>query len=756
MKPLVPITRDVVLVGGGHSHVEVLRRFAMRPVPGVRLTLIGRDMLTPYSGMLPGLLAGHYSLAQSHIDLQRLARFAGARFYRQEVTGLDLEHNRVHCGARPPVPFDLLSIDIGSTPRVDHIPGAECFAIPIKPVEAFLESFKSIQAGALDGRRGEAFRFLVIGAGAGGVELALSVHHRLSAHAPVSSGANTGEAARIEFVVITEDHDLLAGHAPAVQQRLRNALRRDHIELVTDAKVTEVEDGRARLQDGADRHFDAAIVVTQAAAPAWLAGTGLDLDSAGFIRVRETLQATGHADVFATGDIAAFTPGALPKSGVYAVRQGPVLADNIRRRLQGRAPRAYQPQSRTLALISTGKRHAVASYGGLAWEGAWVWRWKDWIDRRWMRKYQELPAMEPAAQSTPTLGPEAHEAPQASAMRCGGCGSKVASRVLKRALERIETIARDDVLIGLESPDDAAVLSIPPGCVLVQSVDHFRPFIDDPYLFGRITAVHCLSDLYAMGARPQSAQALVTLRFGPEGKLEDELFALLSGATAALTEAGAALVGGHTSEGPEASFGLSVNGIAERGALLSKGGLQVGDALLLTKPLGTGVVFAADMRAEAPAVAVDAALRMMLQSNRAAVEVLQSHHAHACTDITGFGLLGHLVEMLNASGLHARLDVQSLPRLPAATDLLARGFASSLAPANEAFASALGTQATNGWAHGLLFDPQTSGGLLASVLPSNAPACVEALSRAGFHDTAIIGTVVPNPGNPDEPLVEIS
>ena len=751
MKPLVPITRDVVLVGGGHSHVEVLRRFAMGPIPGVRLTLIGRDMLTPYSGMLPGLIAGHYSLAQSHIDLQRLARFAGARFYRQEVTGLDLEHNRVHCGARPPVPFDLLSIDIGSTPRVDHIPGAARFAIPIKPVEAFLERFESIRTRALDGRRRDAFRFLIIGAGAGGVELALSVNHRLSAHASLSDGGQP--ATRIGFVVVTEDHDLLAGHAPAVQQRLRNALRRDHIELITDAKVTEVEDGRARLQDREDLHFDAAIVVTQAAAPAWLAGTGLDLDSAGFIRVRESLQTTGHADVFAAGDIAAFTPGALPKSGVYAVRQGPVLADNLRRRLQGRAPRAYRPQSRTLALISTGQRHAVASYGGLAWEGAWVWRWKDWIDRRWMRKYQELPAMEPAGPGTPTLGPEALET---SAMRCGGCGSKVASRVLKRALERIETISRDDVLIGLESPDDAAVLSIPPGCVLVQSVDHFRPFIDDPYLFGRITAVHCLSDLYAMGAEPQSAQALVTLPFGPEGKLEDELFALLSGATAALTEAGAALVGGHTSEGPEASFGLSVNGIAERGALLSKGGLQVGDALLLTKPLGTGVVFAADMRAEAPAVAVAAALRMMLQSNRAAVEVLQSHHAHACTDITGFGLLGHLVEMLNASGLRARLDAQSLPRLPAATELLARGFASSLAPANEAFASALGTQATNGWAHGLLFDPQTSGGLLASVLPSSAPACVEALARAGYHDTAIIGTVVPGSADSTEPLVQIN
>ena len=734
-----PITRDVVLVGGGHSHVEVLRRFAMRSVPGTRITLLARDLLTPYSGMLPGLLAGHYSMAQSHIDLQRLARFADARFYHQEVTGLDLNLKRVHCRARPAVPFDLLSIDIGSTPRVDHIQGAECFAIPIKPVDRFLDRFAELEDRVL-AHRGE-FRCLIIGAGAGGVELALSVKHRLGVRL-----ASADCAARLAFTAITEDPEPLTGHAASVQRHMRDALRREDIELLTGSRVIELESGRARLEDGRHIEFDAAVIVTQAAAPSWLGATGLDLDAAGFIRVHDTLQSTTHPDVFAAGDIASFAGEGLPKSGVYAVRQGPVLTDNIHRRLVGRPSRRYRPQRRTLALISTGKRHAVASYGALALAGDWVWSWKDWIDRRWMRKYQDLPTMEPPRS---TAGGE-HEAP---AMRCGGCGSKVASRILKQALERIETLRRDDVLVGLEAPDDAAVLAVPPGCVLVQSVDHFRPFVDDPYLFGRITAIHCLSDLYAMGAQPQSAQALVTLRFGPEAKLEDELYQLLCGATSALTEAGAALVGGHTSEGPEASFGLSVNGIVERDRLLAKSGMRAGDVLILTKALGTGVVFAADMRGEAPAAAVSAALGAMQQSNLAAAEVLLRNRAHACTDITGFGLLGHLIEMLEASRLRARLDPGSLPTLPAAPELLERGFASSLAPANEGFASALGGQRINGWSRGLLFDPQTSGGLLASIAPHRAARCVTALEHAGYHDTAIIGSVTREPGGP---LVEIA
>ena len=725
-----PVDTDVVLVGGGHSHVEVMRRFAMSPLPGVRITLVSRDLLTPYSGMLPGLVAGHYRYEEAHIDLRNLASFAGARLYHGRVRGLDLERRLVQVEGRPPVAFDLLSLDIGSLPSRGQIDGAAQWAIPVKPVDVFLERLAALEERIR--RERSPLRLLIIGAGAGGVELALALDRRL------------GEAARYErprITIVCADAEVLPGHGAATRRRLRAALSRAGIELRSDHRVSALSEGEARFAGVPSIGFDAAVLVTHASAPPWLTDTGLELDAEGFVRVRETLQSTSHPNVFAAGDVAAFTPRPLAKSGVYAVRAGPVLAENLRRTAKGENPGPFRAQRRTLSLISTGRPHAVASWGGIAFQGKWVWRLKDWIDRRWMRRYQDLPSMTSPASEIP-----GEAAPDA--MRCGGCAAKVASPILSAALARIDPGKRRDVIVGLRTPDDAAILEIPPGTLLVQSVDHFRPFVDDPYVFGQVTAVHCLSDLFAMGAKAHSAQAMVTLAYGRADKQEEELFQVLSGATEALREAGAALVGGHTGEGPEASFGLAVNGFVAPDAALRKGGARPGDRLVLTKALGTGVILAADMRARAGAGTLRGALASMRLSNRMGVEVLAAHGASGCTDISGFGLLGHLVEVLEASGMRARIETELLPLLPGTEELFEQGFRSTLHPGNEAFKAHLGPHRTSPDGPPILYDPQTSGGLLASVPGRRAGACILALRAAGYEDAAMIGEVLPGGGGP--------
>ena len=432
-----------------------------------------------------------------------------------------------------------------------------------------------------------------------------------------------------------------------------------------------------------------------------------------------------------------------------------MLAENLARLALGRRPlRPYRPQPLALALLSSGDRNAVASWGRLTLEGRWVWRLKDRIDRRWMRKYQELPAMAegpPPLRAAPVPAGTAASVEGGAAMRCGGCGSKVASAVLHRALGRLPSPApHPDVLVGLRGGEDAAVLRVPPGKLLVQSVDHFRTFLDDPWLFGRIAAHHCLSDLFAMGAEPRTAQAMVTLPFAPPAKVEQDLFDLLSGVTETLSEADAALVGGHTAEGPECALGLTVNGLCDTALL--KAGAAAGDRLFLTKPLGTGIVFAADMRAEAPGGTVDAALASMLRSNAAAARVFRACGATSCTDVTGFGLLGHLVELLRASGADAELDLAALPRLQGADALLARGIRSSLHEANAAFGAALDGLDPGDPRAALLYDPQTSGGLLASVPDERADECASALAAAGCGAAARIGTVLgADPTDPGAP-----
>ena len=751
--PPAPVATDIVLVGGGHSHVAVLKRFGMRPIRGVRLTLVSRDMLTPYSGMLPGLVAGHYRPEEAHIDLRRLSRFAGARVIHAPATGIDLAGRQVHAAGRPAIGFDFLSLDIGSQPDVGEIEGAKEHALGIKPIDVFRERWAEVERDCLE--RGGQLRVAVIGGGAGGTELSLSLRFRLRTlleRAGVPDG--------VEITLLAEAREVVGSHAPAVRRRMTRLLAARGVRLLAGHRAVAVRPGRVEaVTIGEERvavDCDLAISVTHAGAPDWLGASGLDLDDAGFVRVRETLQSTGDPHVFAAGDIASFDARRLPKSGVYAVRQGPVLAENLARLAAGRTPRSYRPQPLTLALISSGDRNAVASWSRLAVEGRWVWRVKDWIDRRWMRKYQELPRMagEPrppaaaageGAHGASGLDTTADELASAAAMRCGGCGSKVASAVLHRVLGRLAPVAHPDVLIGFQGGDDAAVLRVPPDKLLVQSVDHFRTFVDDPYLFGRIAANHCLSDLFAMGAEPRTAQVLATLPFAAPDKVEQDLFDLLSGVTEALDEAGAALVGGHTAEGPECALGLTVNGLCD--TVLRKAGAGDRDRLLLTKPLGTGVIFAADMRAEAPTETVGAAIASMLDSNAAAARIFRDRGATSCTDVTGFGLLGHLVEMLGASGADAELDLPALPRLPGTDALLERGLRSSLHAANAAFAIALEGLDPEDPRAALLLDPQTSGGLLASVPAERADECEAALADAGCGEVAQIGTVhKANPG----------
>ncbi|MFM1892418.1 MAG: hypothetical protein RLZ44_1495 [Pseudomonadota bacterium] len=740
MKPDIPVLKDIVLVGGGHAHVSVLRSFGMRPVPGVRLTLITRDIHTPYSGMLPGYIAGHYDCDDVHIDLGPLARFAGARLYHGEVDGLDLGERLVHVPGRPPVPYDLLSINTGSRPRTIDVPGALEHALPVKPIDQWLRDWQALQARVL-GSRGE-FRILVVGGGAGGVELALSTRHRLSGLLRDQGD----DASRLHYELLTDGPEILPTHNAGVRRRFGRVLGERGIEVHLNSRVVAVEANGVHVEGGGFRPADAVLWVTAAAAPAWPGQSGLAVDRDGFIAVDRELRSVSHPEVFAAGDVAAL-PDPRPKSGVFAVRQGPVLGENLRRALVGRPLKSYRPQRNFLGLISTGDAYAVASRGNWSWEGRLLWTWKDWIDRRFMQRFSDLPVM--AQEAGPELGgiadADAIRELSALAMRCGGCGAKVGSTVLSRVINRLPAQRRADVLIGLDSPDDAAVFEVPPGKVLVQSVDYFRAFIDDPYSFGRIAANHALGDIFAMGAEAQAALAIATVPYGRERIVEQTLSDLLSGALDTLAPTGAVLAGGHSSEGAELAFGLTVNGLIAKDALLRKGGMQPGDALLLTKPIGTGTLFAADMRGKAKGRWVDGAIQSMLVSNQDAAACLHRHGATACTDVTGFGLLGHLVEMTRASQVDVRLDLAAVPVLDGAEQTVAAGILSSLQPQNLRLRRAVRDpeSLSSDVRYPLLFDPQTAGGLLASVPADRAAACLDELQRSGYPRAVIIGRVEP-------------
>jgi len=725
--PLAPIETDIVLVGGGHAHVEVIRQFGMKPVPGVRLTLISTPVDTPYSGMLPGHLAGHYTFDDYTVDLRRLCRFGNTRLIVCRVTEIDRAAKRVVLKDRPAISYDLLSLDIGSVPNTAAITGAE-HATPIKPVPAFLQQWSRIEEEAI--ARDHATRIVVVGAGAGGVEATLSLQYRLLQRlAETDRQTATAPSTVPQFTIVSRSAQLLPGHVAGVRKRLAAELHRKEITVLLGETVTSVEATGVTCASGNNIHADAVVLVTPGRAADWLATSGLDCDPNGFVRVGETLQSVNDPGVFAVGDCAAFDPHPLPKAGVYAVRQGPVLADNLRRLVQGREPRPFKPQRKILALVSLGEKRAVASRGWFSAEGRWVWRWKDRIDLRWMDRYEDLPDM--ANMPPPKL---VEKAP----MRCGGCGAKVPQAILQSVLVRLRDDPETSGAMALDHPDDAAEIALPPDGRFFQTVDQFRAFVDDPWLFGRIAANHCLGDIYAMGGAPHSALVTVTLPYAEPAVVARDLDLLLRGVLATLGEAGATLIGGHTAEGAEMSVGLSVNGIVADRAALRKSGAQAGDRIILTKALGTGVLMAAEMERAARGRDVQAALHGMVQSNAAAAETFVRFGATACTDVTGFGLGGHMVEILEASAVSATINAAALPVLPGASELLASGYASSLHPANLATLTQYFGQPP-----AILADPQTAGGLVAMLPAAKSDACLVALQEAGYPQAAIVGEILP-------------
>jgi selenide,water dikinase len=598
-----------------------------------------------------------------------------------------------------------------------------------------------------------------VGAGAGGVELLLAMQHRLRNELK-NLGRNPDE---LVFHLFTGSETILPTPNAGVRRRFDLVLQKRQVVVHRQSEVKEVFAGRLTTSTGDTVDADEIVWVTRAGGAAWLKDTGLALDPDGFIQVQDTLQTVTDPNIFAAGDIASMVNFKLEKAGVFAVRQGPPLADNLRLAVEGVPLTPYHPQRTWLALISTGDKFAIASRGWLGFAGDWVWQWKDWIDRRFMAKFQDFPDMDAHAPPSPTSAKnsvklsqeESLQAISAIAMRCGGCGAKVGATVLSRALNSLHPVDRDDVVIGLKDPDDAAVVRVPPGKAMVHSVDFFRSFIDDPYIFGKVAANHALGDIWAMGAEAQSATAVVTVPSGLESKVEDVLFQMMTGALEVLNEANCALVGGHTGEGKELALGFAVNGLIDDGPdkILRKNGMHPGDVLILTKPIGTGTLFAAHARLAAKGRWIDAALTSMVVSNRLGALCLREFGATACTDLTGFGLLGHLVEMTRPSGVDAELNLSALPLLDGAEECVANGIVSSLQVANVRLRRALRNQEAmvKHPRYPLIFDPQTAGGLLASVPADRVDACVAALQALGYRHTVKIGRILAQ-GDALEPI----
>jgi selenide,water dikinase len=343
--------KQILLVGAGHAHAVVLRGLAGKPAYGARVTLVSPAAKQLYSGMLPGVVAGHYRRHQAEIDVGRLAEAAYVEFVEGEVAALDARRRVATLADGREIAYDVASLNAGSRPEIS-VPGAAEHALPVKPFDRFVRELRL------------APRIAIGGGGAAGAELAMALRHRGCAVTLYSESSAFDDG---------------------LERRVTGALRSRGVDFRPGHAITAIEPGPVVVSGPARQDFDLVIWATGAAPLPWLARTGMHTDGRGFLLVDPTLRSVSHPEVFVAGDCATVEGARHPKSGLYSVRHGEVLAVNLRKSIVGEPLKAYRPQKRGLVLLSCGGRRAIAARGGWSAEGWWVWRWKDWIDRRWVK-----------------------------------------------------------------------------------------------------------------------------------------------------------------------------------------------------------------------------------------------------------------------------------------------------------------------------------------------------------------------------------
>lgn len=696
--------RHVVLLGVGHTNAHVLRMWRMKAPPDTDLTCLSNYPEATYSGMLPAALAGQLEQPAMTIDLVRLCASVSARLITDPVVGLDPEAREIRFANRPNIPFDVLSIGIGSVPTCDHVQVEGETLVRIKPMQTFLQRLRAGIQSRVATKVNGPLRVVIVGSGVAGIEVALCLPSFLKSETSVT----------LDLRMVTRSEHLAPELERKTQERLVSLLQARGISLVTGSAVTKVTPESIILEDGQQFEADLVIWATGAAPPPLLQKLGLRLDQRGFLETDSTLQSVSLGGVFAVGDSGSMRDQPVPKAGVYAVRQSPVLWKNIHRYLNGETLIQYRPQRSFMKLINLGDGQAIGQWKGFVFSGRWVMRLKHHIDTKFMNMYRIQPpmAMEETANDD-GLG-----------QQCRGCGCKLGPETLSSAL-------KTDV--GQDYEDAAEIASSEQG-TLIASTDFFSSPFQDAYLSGRVAALHSASDVIASAGTPTAALANIVLPPGDAAEHRRALSDLLAGARQEFEAMGANLVGGHTIVGPRMEVGFTVIGNST-GRLIRKGNLQTGDRLYLTKPLGIGLLLAAQMRGECRGKDYVRLVDAMLTRQHPWVAIAKESGITAGTDITGFGLIGHLFEMLQSSGVSAVLQLDSIPVLPGATEAVNAGIQSTLAPANHRIENRIrfDNDCRNHPKFELLFDPQTCGGLLFGV-PQQAEDGL--ITRAAEHGLA--------------------
>ncbi len=729
---------EVVLVGGGHCHLEVVKRYgALRHKP-FRLTLINATAHAPYIGHIPALISGEKNKNETHVDLGHLCLENGVRFIKRSVNYIDFENKVVKLkDHKHQVSFDGMSIDIGAEPDLQAFKGTsvEDISITVRPFAHFLEKLQDLEHTISEKTQEKPFHLVIVGGDAMAVEIALALSHRLY---------QSSRTWNKTYLHLIESNELEQGsYSPAKKKLIKTLLRKHRVAYKNNVSIKSYDKLNHQLTLSNDDKITCHGILWAYAnkGPQWLKDTGIELDENGFILVQDNLESKSRVGVYAAGATASLTKRyftSLSKEFTFGI--GPILASNLIRRFLGERQFRYKPPGHPTILLSVSSNEAVASWGPFTFRSKLVQQFKNHFDEQWMRRYQVKPKRIQVATFI--------ESGNLKVAPSTACGAKLPHDSLK-AIPK-QSFRSGDVVIGVKESDDASLISLDnPGSEkagLIQSISHLRAFTKDLFTFGRMSAVHTINDVYSMGVKPHSAQVLATVPFAPKSTMERDLKDMMDGIIEVFDECGITLLGGYSDCGHEAAAGMLVQALSpkdKKEQLWTRGKLRPGDALILTKPLGTGILLTGYERFIVDSKHMWSAMNSMAETHAKTIDVCNNFNISAATDVTGYGLALCLEGLLQRSNLVGTISLATLPIYSGVLKALSAGIRSSIHIQNRIpFTKCIQNLSNRDLIIAeVMFDPQTAGPLLLGADYEEAPRLTKQLRQVGYEHASIIGYV---------------
>ena len=679
-------TKQLVLVGGGHSNVQVLKKLSMIKIKGLHTILISDNFEAVYSGMTPGYIHEEFNKDEICIDLQRLCFNANATFIKDKVVKLETNFQKLELQNYPPVYFDYLSINTGSVSNTRDLKienQSNCFHV--KPISLFIKKFDEIDKII---NLNEKRKIIIIGGGVASYELAFSLKRRYENN--------------LELIII--------GNRILSEKNLNSKTRKRLKTISADlgikeilGKVISISENKVTLKDGRVIESNLNLLSTGAKIEEWLIESDLERDKKGFIKVDENLLSINHKNIFVTGDACNIININRPKSGVMAVRQGEILKENIFLILMKKKLRKFKPQKNWLYLIGTYENYALLNYFFLSFHAKWCWRLKLFIDKNFIEKFK--------LKNNPSMSDKYlkidHE--EENKMYCQGCGSKVSKENLLNYLKNNT---------NNHNLSDSSVIHHN-SLKTLQTIDHIKLFSSfNPFDFGKISYLHSQNDILASGGNVNSLSVSVGVPFSKNFIENFYLDFFMQGIKSEADNDKCKISSGHSYQSNEPGITINMNG--EIDIVSSKSLAKEGDLIYLSKPLGTGYLLAAYFSNSNLISSEDFAklIKYLKRGNRSSVSLARSCSSQTMTDISGYGLASHLIDICLSSELSSELVLNSNLLINSDLNLLnnykSTGFFNNLKSTERYVDIANDHPLKN-----ILYDPQTNGPMLMVIKQLN-------------------------------------